>query len=147
MAKINCGRVLLGGMLAGVIINAVDMAFHWVLTGANWWFFRALTQPIENATEIVRYAGLHLLVGIAAVWMYAAARPRFGPGPRTAAYIGAASWIIGDALPTVAFVPLLFAISPETREILPIRGWVIAGLVHLGRNVVATVVGASLYKE
>lgn len=141
MGKINWVRVFCGGLLAGVIINAVEMVFHWAILGANWWFFKALGHPIEKAAEIIRYAGLHFLVGIAAIWLYAAARPRFGPGPRTAAYIGFAYWVIGYALPTASFLPLVLVVVPG------MRGWVIGTLVGLLGIVAATIAGAWLYKE
>ena len=35
-------------------------------------------------------------LGIAAVWLYAAIRPRYGAGPRTAVIAGLAVWVMAD---------------------------------------------------
>ena len=141
MGKINWRRVVLGGLLAGVIILAAQMAFHWAIAGWNWWFFRALAQPIERATGIARYAGLHFIAGIAVIWLYAAARPRYGPGPKTAALIGFAYWAVSYALPAIGYQPL---IAEEFRNT---RMWVISALVYLVGVVVGSLAGARVYTE
>ena len=89
MGKINWGRVFLCGLLAGVVINVGDIAFHWVILGTEWWFFKAFARPVGQAVAaVLPFVTLHLLAGIAAIWLYAVARPRFGPGPKTAVYVG-----------------------------------------------------------
>src|SRR5215831_16284290 len=42
----------------------------------------------------------------AAIWLYAAARPRFGAGPKTAGLTGFTYWIMGTALPTLGQIPV-----------------------------------------
>jgi hypothetical protein len=37
------------------------------------------------------------LLGLVVVWLYAAMRPRFGPGPRTAMVAAAAVWFVTHA--------------------------------------------------
>src|SRR5215469_6745591 len=44
--------------------------------------------------------------GVAAIWLYAAARPRFGAGPKTAGLTGFTYWIMGYALPTLGQIPV-----------------------------------------
>ena len=141
MGRINWRRVVLGGLLAGVIILAAQMVFHWAIAGWNWWFFRALAQPIEGASSIARYAGLHIMAGIAVIWLYAAARPRYGPGPKTAALIGVAYWVVGYALPAIGFQPLIAEQFRNTRM------WVISELVYLVGVVVGSLAGAKAYME
>ena len=34
-------------------------------------------------------------MGLLLVWLYAAIRPRFGPGPRTATYAALVVWVCG----------------------------------------------------
>ena len=145
MGKINWVRVFLGGLLAGLIINVGEVAFHWVIRGADWWFFKALSQPVQHTTAIVHYIGVRLLVGIAAIWLYAAARPRFGPGPRTALIAAFGYWVIGDALPTLSYAPLL-ATHPWLQP-FSARGWVIGSLAGLAEIALATIVGAWSYRE
>ena len=71
--------------MAGGILNTGETLFHWLILGGDWWFFKALSRRIQEAGEIGRYLGLNFLTGIAANWLYAVARARFAPGPKTAA--------------------------------------------------------------
>jgi hypothetical protein len=77
-------------------------------------------------------------MGIAAVWLYAALRPRFGPGPKTAALSGLGYWVIGCALPAVGI---------GQTGLFPVRLLTITTLGQLIEVVAATVAGAWLYKE
>ena len=137
---IDWRRVILGGLLAALILLLVQMVFHWVILGAKWWFFRALTEPLARAGAIARYTGLHFIIGLMAVWLYAAARPRYGPGPKTAVHVGLAYWIIGYAVPTLSFYPLL---PPEIRGPM----WLIGGVVKLVGITLAILCGAWFYSE
>jgi hypothetical protein len=76
--------------------------------------------------------------GIATIWLYAAARPRFGAGPKTAALTGFAYWVVGYALPTLGQIPL---------GLFPKRLLLITSIVGLVEIVIGSVAGAWLYKE
>lgn len=78
------------------------------------------------------------LAGISAIWLYAAARPRFGPGAKTAALTGFAFWIFAYALPTLGN----WALGLFPKRLLLFG--VIVGLVEV---ILASVAGAWLYKE
>lgn len=139
MGRINWGRVVLGGLAAGIVMNAFWVANGLLLMEEWQAVMERSGQPVEGEGAV---ALLHVLLpfvgGIMAVWFYAAARPRFGPGPKTAALIGFANWLVGYAVPglawgtTVAFPPRLLAI------------WIVWALPGV---VVATLAGAWLYKE
>ncbi|MDQ6700121.1 MAG: hypothetical protein M3Z36_08035, partial [Acidobacteriota bacterium] len=45
-------------------------------------------------------------VGIAGVWLYAAIRPRFGPGLKTALIAAVAVCSIGNVLPNIGFLAM-----------------------------------------
>ena len=141
MGKINWPRLLIGGLLAGGIILASQIAFHWAIAGWDWWFFRALAHPIEQAGALARYSGLHLIPGIALMWLYVAALPRYGSGPKTAALIGVVYWIIGYALPAIGFQPIL------AEELRNPRMWVISELIYLLGVVLGVLTGARVYTE
>jgi hypothetical protein len=91
VGKINYGRVVIGGIAAAVVFAVTD----WVgmqLLGFDWegWAARFnLTMP-PIATMIVTW----LLLGILAVWLYAAIRPRFGAGMRTAVIAAVFLWVM-----------------------------------------------------
>jgi hypothetical protein len=71
------------------------------LLGAQWQAEGQALSPTLMATpglETMSMAGwviVDFLTGIALVWLYAAIRPRFGPGPRTALVAAFATWFVG----------------------------------------------------
>ena len=90
MAKINTGRVIQGGLLAGLVINLVcflNQAFvigHKLMAAQQAGkFLQQPRFPFAPAWVIAMF-----LLGLELVWLYAAVRPRFGPGPRTALTLG-----------------------------------------------------------
>jgi len=101
MSKINLGRVVSGGLLAGLVMNVVDAVTNGALLGAQWQAGGQALSPTLMATpglETMSMAGwviVDFLTGIALVWLYAAIRPRFGPGPRTALVAAFAIWFVG----------------------------------------------------
>ncbi len=78
------------------------------------------------------------LVGIFAIWLYAAIRPRYGAGPKTAACAGAAVWGLGY---------LLAAVTPLALHLFPRRLMAIGLAVGLVEVVIGTLVGGWLYRE
>lgn len=79
---------------------------------------------------------VNLVSGILAVWLYAAVRPRLGPGPKTAACAGLLIRTFGGLLPNIwSGVMGLFPGAYLVKD-------TIAGLVLL---VLATVIGAWVY--
>jgi hypothetical protein len=78
-------------------------------------------------------------LGVMALWTYAAIRPRFGPGPRTAVVAGLAVWALSYFYAGV-YVYAGIVILPMKLTWLPVA-W---SLVEVP---LATLVGAWLYKE
>lgn len=140
MGNINWGRVLLGGIVAGVVVNVVEYTLHAVILDPDWKAaMAALGQPTqEDPADIMIYVGLGFLIGILAVCYYAAIRPRFGAGPKTAVFAGLGVWALAYLVPTIGMVPS--GLFPNRLLWLP----VVVGIVELP---LATMVGAWLYKE
>jgi hypothetical protein len=141
VGKINWQRVLLGGVVWALIYNLVG-AVAWVLFGRAQWeaAYEALGRHLPvTAQFVVSFIVVTLIVGIFAVWFYAAIRPRYGAGPKTAACAGVALWLIGYLLPTIVWGVLLLP--------LPTRVVVSASATALVGMVLATLVGAWPYKE
>lgn len=138
MGKINWTRVLLGGLLTGVIINAFEFFTNGVVLARDWEAtMKALGRAMTPAAFVV-FVIWGFLAGISAIWLYAAARPRFGPGAKTAALTGFAFWIFAYALPTLGNLAL---------GLFPKRLLVIGVLVGLVEVILASIAGAWLYKE
>lgn len=96
MTKINFARVLLGGLLAGVILNIGDFLLHEPVMGEEWKEAMAMYNMPEPGTgAIVWFMIMDFIMGIAMVWLYAAIRPRFGAGMRTAIATGIIVWFLG----------------------------------------------------
>jgi hypothetical protein len=130
----------LGGLLAGVVINIVEFITNGVVLRDSWGAaMQALGKPAELPTgAIVVFNIWGFLLGIAAVWLYAAIRPRYGSGPNTAIRAGLAAWAFAVFLSNLGNYPL---------GLFPTRLLVIATVVSLIELPLATVVGAWVYKE
>jgi hypothetical protein len=140
MAHTNRSRVILGGLLAGLVINIVEYVTNGVVLREEWGrTMQALGKPAElSPGAIVIFNVWGFLLGIAAVWLYAAIRPRYGPGPNTAIRAGLVAWAVAVFLPNLGNYPL---------GLFPTRLLLISTVVALVEIVVATLVGAWLYKE
>jgi hypothetical protein len=106
MGKINWNRVIIGGLVAGAIINIFEFALHgFVLAQDMDAAVKALGREVGGG-ELLMFLAWGFLVGIFAVWLYAAIRPRYGAGPKTALCAGAAVWGLGYLLASVTPIAL-----------------------------------------
>jgi hypothetical protein len=140
MGKINYGRVVLGGIVAGLVAGFLDWFLNGVLMGQQWNdAMKSLNRPNAFSGAFLPLLFLVYIVGgILLVWVYAAMRPRFGPGVRTAVYTGLVIWVLGGVLPNImSAVQGMFTLSLIFCTTL-------ASMVEL---VLGAVVGAALYKE
>ncbi|MEI9969056.1 MAG: hypothetical protein WDM87_10655 [Terracidiphilus sp.] len=140
MGKINVTRLILGGIVAGIAIDLLDYLVDGVWLAQRWADGMALLgKPGLSQVQIIWLNVLGLLTGLAAIWLYAAIRPRFGSGPKTAIIAGLAVWFIGVFLPNVGFmyVPNLFSKHLTLYTTL-------GGIVEV---VIGTLAGASVYRE
>src|SRR6201984_1026702 len=140
MGKINWGRVVLGGLLAGVVLNIVDFVYFGVI----------MKQAIDAAMQALGkrpgamdslgplFVVVDFVTGIGLLWVYAAIRPRFGAGARTAVIAGVAVWF---------FVGLLHAIGEAPMGLLPQQVYTVGTVIALVQYAVAGAVGAYVYKE
>jgi len=139
MGRINLGRVIAGGIVAGVIVDIFEFVLNgWYLAGQWAAVMASLGRPGISTNAIVAFNIMGLVYGLAAVWTYAAIRPRFGEGPGTAFIAALLIWITGYVLADAA--PAVMGLFPLSLTVTQIG----VGLVEI---VVATLVGAWLYKE
>lgn len=140
MGNINWNRVLLGGIVAGLIIDVVEWLLQGVVLGSEWrQAMQEIGRPVqETAGRGLFYVVLGLVYGILAACGYASIRPRYGAGPKTALYAGLGVWLLGYFLPTVTWLPM---------GLFPGRLVIIAVIVGLAEILVATQAAAWLYQE
>jgi hypothetical protein len=139
MSKINWGRVLLGGLLAGVVTGAFTAVFIPLFGGAWNESLEALgaSMPDPTAAFVVGGTALNFATGIVAVWLYAAIRPRYGAGPKAAAIAGFAIWLIL----ALANLSLVLLTNLTVGLVAAIHG------PNIVTFVVATQAGAWVYRE
>ena len=139
MSNINIGRVILGGLIAGLIINAGEFVLNAIVLAAQWTAVtESIHRPAVGPNQIILFNVTGFIVGIIAVWTYAAIRPRFGAGPRTAVYAALLTWA------TCYFVVNTY---PTVLGIFPVSMLVILLAEGVVEITVATVVGAWFYRE
>ncbi len=138
MGKINLARVLLGGLLAGLIINIFEYVLNGVVFASQWdAFMKALGREMRPGA-IPLFIISAFVAGIGVVWLYAVARPRLGAGPKTAAVTGVAFWFFAYAVPDANSI---------VANVVPGRVTLTITLILLVGVIIASVCGAWLYKE
>lgn len=139
MGRIDFGRVLLGGLVAGVVIVIGDMIANlWLFVEQNEAIMERIDMVEPGPPQIAFFIGLGLVVGITMIWLYAAIRPRFGPGPGTAACAGLLTWALYFLFPMLMWTAV--GVVPVGATV----GLAVWGAVEL---VAAALAGAMLYKE
>jgi hypothetical protein len=140
MGKINWGRVVVGGLLAGLVLNIVDFTFFGVMMKQDIAAaMQALGKPPGAMDRLVPlFVVLDFVTGIGLLWVYAAIRPRFGAGATTAVIAGVAVWF---------FVGLLHALGEAPMGLFPQKMYTVGTVVALVEYAVAGAVGAYVYKE
>jgi hypothetical protein len=140
MGRINIGRVILGGIVAGIVMDLLGYLVDGLMLAQKWSDDMILLGRSEfSTTQLIEFNLLGIVSGLVAIWIYAGIRPRFGAGMMTAIYAGIAVWVLGVLLPNASFmyVTRLFSRSLTLYTTL-------GGLVEV---VVGTIAGAALYQE
>lgn len=138
MGKINFARVFLGGLLAGLILNIFEYVLNGVVFASQWNDFEKMLGRQMRPGAIPFFVVASFVMGIGMVWLYAAARPRLGPGAKTAALTGLAFWVFAYAIP---------AADGVMASLQPGRLTATVTLILLVGTILASLSGAWLYKE
>lgn len=139
MKGINLTRWLIGGVVAGILIwlfeGAASMLYYEQMQAA----LEARGLAMEMSAKVFAISILiSLLAGLTLVFFYAAARPRFGPGPKTALIVAVALFLGSYLISLLGY---------ELLGLVPTRLLVIWGVIGLTEMILATLVGAWLYNE
>ena len=140
MGKTHWTRVILGGLLAGIILNILGLAV--VEISLRDFGKPAVGTADPEFQETIGFwifsIGSCFIIGILAVWLYSAIRPRYGPGAKTALVAGLAVWIPCGW--SFAAISASFGLFPSGLPVIDVFTF----LVIL---IVATLAGAWIYKE
>jgi hypothetical protein len=136
--SINIRSLLSSGLVAGLIINLSAIAmvpmvgdqFNMVLASRG-------LPPLSNMA-MVFFSCVSFIFGLSLVWFYAMAKIQFGSGIKTAAKVSVIVWF---------FTYFIANVSNVVYGFMPIGLTVIGTVWGLVELVVASVVGAKLYKD
>jgi hypothetical protein len=139
MKKINLGRVLLGGLIAGVVLNIGEYLLNEVVLGDD---MRAdfarlgLSQP--GGDFIAKAVIATFVLGVVITYLYAAIRTQFGPGVKTAIYAGLFAWF---------FVTVYTGVINGSLGLFSMKLLLIGCVWGLVEYSLGAIAGAWLYKE
>jgi hypothetical protein len=142
MGRINLGKVIVGGLVAGVILNVFDIAGAMLLFQEDMKELVArlhLDPAVMNTdmAHILPWIIIDFILGILLVLAYATMRPRFGPGPKTALMSG---FLLYATVTVLMYGFMKMGIFTSAAFVKNSMFYLVAWLV-------ASVAGAALYKE
>jgi len=136
--RINVARVVVGGLAAGLVINLSEFVLNQVVIfSAMTTAFARMHLPPAGGSAIPVFIAVGFIGGISVVWLYAAIRPRFGAGPKTALAAGLFFWLVGYFWGGVVLALHMF----------PIRLMAVSLTWQLVESIAAALIGASIYAE
>jgi len=141
MASINTGRVVAGGLVAGVVTNACDMLWHMTVMQDD---MAAMVQKFgmdpaaaQSMSAVAPWIVIDFVFGILIVWTYAAMRPRFGPGPKTALVAGITLYL--------AVTAILYGFT--SMGMMSMGAFARGSAAELVSTILGSLAGAAVYKE
>jgi len=139
MGKINIGRVIAGGLLAGLVLNVGETILYLLVVDQQMEAaMMALNLPPIGGESMGAFVVMAFALGIAAVWVYAAIRTRFGPGIPTALVAGVMVWFLAYLYPGVGQM-IMRIFPPQLTAVTLVWG--------LFEVVLATIAGGWVYTE
>lgn len=139
---INTPRVLAGGLVAGVVMNVSGFLVQGMMLGKRMEAEMVAVAPtlqgkgMDGASMAGRVI-TQFVVGMLLVWLYAAMRPRFGAGPKTAMYAAFVIWLCG----------FLFYLDWLYLGTMSAGLYAIVSVAMLVTLAVAAWIGGMIYKE
>jgi hypothetical protein len=139
---INTQKVLIGGFAAGVVMNVIDYVTNVFILGARMKaesdaFKPGLSDQMMSGSSIAGYIVMDFVLGFLLIWTYAAIRPRFGPGLRTAVYAALLFWVL-TAITMSGFMHM---------GMMSAGLWWSFAIIGLVNYVLSAWAGAKLYSE
>lgn len=105
MPKVNWSRVIVGGLLWAAVYSIVGGLGLLLFLGREFMLgLERLGRPLELNSDSLVFLGIFGVLftvawGIVSIWFYAAIRPRYGPGPKTAVIAAIGVWLLSIAAP------------------------------------------------
>ena len=140
----NTKKVIVGGLVAGVVLNILDFVLNGVVFGetmkAEMNAFKpglgdAMSTP--DGSMIAGYIIMDLVIGMLLAYTYAAMRPRFGAGAKTAIIAALIFWVFGS----------IVAINYMMVGMMSQSTWFKFGFAYLVCLIITSLVAGALYSE
>ena len=138
--KINVSRLLIGGVVAGILVFVLDGVLHGVVLQQSWaTTMGGIGRPVAGDPASFKWFFTSgLFTGLAAVALYVGLRGLLGPGPKTGLIVGLFAWFLAVPVPLLALVPMhVFGRSMLVT-------WSLLGAIPI---VVGTLAGAAIYRD
>ena len=119
----NTKRVLLGGLAAGVLLNIGEGTLNAGILMDDYTALMESTGLVEADWAMAGYIGSTFILGFAVAWLYAALRPRFGPGWSTGVQAGAFMWVVAYLVPSIWFAAMGMGLGPGSLDHLTLEAW------------------------
>ncbi len=138
----NRRKIVIAGLVAGLVLNVLDFVSYRHIVGGSLKQAMDAVNPsltVAMSTNRAMATGIVLdfLFGIVIVWLYAAMRPRYGPGPRNALMAGFFIWLVS------AFGYSMY----HTMGMMSMHLWLLMAAIALVDFCIAALVGGKLYSE
>lgn len=138
----NSTRIITGGILAGVILFIVAGATNGAILGEDWQTWLKAMGPLNHAPSqgvgILLWLVVSMLLGVTGMWVYAAVRSKFTPGPVLALKVALVLWICAFLTPALGN----FALGAYPGKVI-----VVGCLGGLVGSVLSMLAGAWLYRD
>lgn len=136
----NWNRIFLGGLAGGVVMFVLEGVAGFLVSAKIYISMLQrlnLTMPASSLAWVWDVA-VSLMFGLLIAALYAAMRPRFGAGPKTAIYAAIAAWL-----------PLNFVGTGYQVDLgmMPLRDGIVLSAQSLVICVVVGLVCGALYRE
>jgi hypothetical protein len=139
MDSINTSRLVVAGLSAGIALFVIDGLVNGVLLAEQWAAYqKSIGKSGEfSGGQMAAFTFLDVIAGLALAWLYAAIRPRFGPGPATALRAGFVTWLLLS-------IPSAFMVA---TQVMPAGLTAISVGYALAQYLLVGLLAGYLYKE
>ena len=140
----NAGKILAGTVAGGIVMNIIDFISNGFLLADRMKSDANAFKPglgdamaAMSGTQIAGYVIMDFIVAGLLAWTYAAMRPRFGPGAKTAIMAALVLWIFG----------MIVSVNYMSMGIMSKGLWVTFSVIYLVALVITALVAGAIYKE
>ena len=99
MKQINLMRLILGGLVSGIIIYVIEAITNAVILGKDWQMWGTVAKTVfpmpSESVSLIHWALQALIAGIAGTFIYAGIRTWVGANLRAAWISGLIIWVVG----------------------------------------------------